>query len=80
MVLEKIEGLLEEGDSDDMMLLREKLLEKMSDSEKKALLLRFIDARIMRKEARVSSLKDRIKRIEHRVETLRMMKKAIEKM
>ena len=60
-------------------MLRENLLEKLSDSEKKKLVLRAFNARIMRKEARISRLQDRVKLIQHRAETLKMMKAAIEK-
>jgi regulator of sirC expression with transglutaminase-like and TPR domain len=90
MVLEKrkVEKWLEEQGGyfeHDMMLLREKL-DKIPDSEKKALLLRGLDAMIMRTEANASALKatvselqDDIKLTEHRAETLKMIKKTVEK-
>ena len=90
MVFEKrkIEKLLEEQGGyleHDMMLLREKL-DKISDSDKKALLLRGLDAMIMRTEADASTLKagvselnEEIKLAEHRAETLKMIKQTIEK-
>jgi hypothetical protein len=69
----------------DMMLLREKL-DKISDSDKKALLLRGLDAMIMTTEADASALKagvselnNEIKLAEHRAETLKMIKKTVEK-
>jgi len=90
MVLEKrkVEKWLEEQGGyleHDMMLLREKL-EKIPDSDKKALVLRGLDAMIMRTEANAASLKaavpelqNEIKLVEHRAETLKMIKKTVEK-
>ena len=69
----------------EVELLREKL-EKVPESDKKALALRFLDAMILRAEADASSLKAAvteldgdIKLAEHRAETLRMVKQKIEK-
>jgi hypothetical protein len=69
----------------EITLLQEKL-DKIPESDKKALLLRGLDAMIMRTEADASSLKtyvpelqNEIKLIEHRAETLKMIKQTIEK-
>ena len=50
-----------------------KLWEKLGDSEKKTLMLRLIDAKIMKKE-------QLIKDLEYKVETIEMIKNWIEKM
>jgi hypothetical protein len=47
--------------------------EKLGDSEKKTLATRMLDERIMKKELT-------IKYLEHKVETLKMIKKWVEKM
>ena len=49
------------------------LWEKLGDSEKKMLMLRILDARIMKKEQWIEDL-------QHKVETLKMIKMWIEKM
>ena len=49
------------------------LWEKLGDSEKKTLATRMLDERIMKKELK-------IKHLEHKVETLKMIKKWVEKM
>lgn len=67
---EKAKKMLEEQGEylvQDMAQLREKL-EKVPDSDEKALLLRFLDVMIMRAEADVSSPSGDIKLIEHRAE------------
>ena len=50
-----------------------KLWEKLGDSEKKTLMLRLLDAKIMKKE-------QWIKDLEYKVETIEMIKNWIEKM
>ena len=50
-----------------------KLWEKLGDSEKKTLMLRILDAKIMKKE-------QWIKDLQYKVETLEMVKMWIEKM
>jgi len=60
----------EEGKKSEMMLL---LFDKLSDSEKKALMLRKLEGKIMMKE-------DKIKLLQHKVETLKTIKSMIEKM
>ena len=47
--------------------------EKLGDGEKKTLATRMLDERIMKKELK-------IKYLEHKVETLKMIKKWVEKM
>jgi len=59
----------EEGKEHEMMMLWEKL----GDSEKKTLMLRKLDAKIMKKE-------QWIKDLQYKVETLKMIKMWIEKM
>ncbi len=59
----------EEGKGHEMMMLWEKL----GDSEKKTLMLRKLDAKIMKKE-------QWIKALQYKVETLKMIKGWIEKM
>ena len=49
------------------------LWEKLDDSQKKALATRMLDGRIMKKELK-------IKFLEHKVETLKMIKTWVEKM
>jgi len=60
----------EEGKKSEMMLL---LFDKLSDSEKKALMLRKLEVKIMMKE-------DKIKLLQHKLETLKTVKSMIEKM
>jgi len=60
----------EEGKKSEMMLL---LFDKLSDSEKKALMLRKLEGKIMMKE-------EKIKLLQHKVETLKTIKSMIEKM
>ncbi len=62
-------GKKEEGKEHEMMMLWEKL----GDSEKKTLMLRKLDAKIMKKE-------QWIKDLQYKVETLKMIKMWIEKM
>ena len=57
------------GKEHEMMMLWEKL----GDSEKKALMLRKLDAKIMKKE-------QWIKDLQYKIETLKMIKMWIEKM
>jgi len=59
----------EEGKEHEMMMLWEKL----GDSEKKTLMLRKLDAKIMKKEQWIEDL-------EYKVKTLKMIKGWIEKM
>jgi hypothetical protein len=59
----------EEGKESEMMMLWEKL----GDSEKKTLMLRKLDAKIMKKE-------QWIKALQYKVETLKMIKTWVEKM
>ena len=59
----------EEGKKSEMMLL----FDKLSDSEKKALMLRKLEVKIMMKE-------DKIKLLQHKLETLKTVKSMIEKM
>ena len=59
----------EEGKKSEMMML----FDKLSDSEKKALMLRKLEGKIMMKE-------DKIKLLQHKVETLKTIKSMIEKM
>ncbi len=59
----------EEGKEHEMMMLWEKL----GDSEKKTLMLRKLDAKIMKKE-------QWIKDLQYKVETLKMIKTWVEKM
>ena len=61
--------MCEEEGKEHMM----KLWEKLGDSEKKTLMLRILDAKIMKKE-------QWIKDLEYKVETLKMIKTWIEKM
>jgi len=60
----------EEGKKAKMLM---KLWEKLGDSEKKMLMQRILDAKIMKKE-------QWIKDLEYKVETLKMIKTWIEKM
>ena len=60
----------EEGKKPEMMIL---LWEKLGDSEKKALMMRKLDGKIMKKE-------HMIKQLQYKVETLKMIKTWIEKM
>jgi hypothetical protein len=60
----------EEGKKSEMMMM---LFDKLSDSEKKALMLRKLEGKIMMKE-------DKIKLLQHKVETLKTIKSMIEKM
>ena len=62
-------GHEEEGKKPEMMMLWEKL----GDSEKKALILRKLEGKIMMKESK-------IKLLQHKVETLKTIKSWIEKM
>jgi hypothetical protein len=62
-------GHEEEGKKSEMMMLWEKL----GDSEKKALMLRKLEGKIMMKEGK-------IKLLQHKVETLKTIKSWIEKM
>jgi hypothetical protein len=62
-------GHEEEGKKSDMMMLWEKL----GDSEKKTLMLRKLEGKIMMKESK-------IKLLQHKVETLKTIKSWIEKM
>ena len=59
----------EEGKMSEMMML----FDKLSDSEKKALMLRKLEGKIMKKECK-------IKLLQHKVETLKTIKSTIEKM
>jgi hypothetical protein len=59
----------EEGKEHEMMMLWEKL----GDSEKKTIMLRKLDAKIMKKE-------QWIKALQYKVETLKMIKTWVEKM
>jgi hypothetical protein len=61
-------GHEEEGKKPEMMMLWEKL----GDSEKKALMLRKLEGKIMMKE-------NKIKLLQHKVETLKTIKSWIEK-
>ena len=66
--------MCEEG-KEHMMMGKEHMMmlwEKLGDSEKKTLMLRKIDAKIMKKE-------QWIKDLEYKVETLKMIKMWIEK-
>jgi len=68
--------MCEEEGKEHMMMGKEhlmKLWEKLGDSEKKTLMLRILDAKIMKKE-------QWIKDLEYKVETLKMIKTWIEKM
>ena len=58
----------EEGKKFEMMMLREKL----GDSEKKALMMRKLEGKIMRKE-------HMIKQLQYKVETLKTIKSWLEK-
>ena len=60
----------EEGKKAKMMMM---LWEKLSDNEKKTLMLRKLDAKIMKKE-------QWIKDLQYKVETLKMIRTWIEKM
>ena len=60
----------EEGKKSEMMMM---LFDKLSDSEKKALMLRKLEGKIMMKEGK-------IKLLQHKVETLKTIKSMIEKM
>jgi len=59
----------EEGKKSEMMML----MEKLSDSEKKALMLRKLEGKIMMRESK-------IKLLQYKVETLKTIKAMIEKM
>ena len=60
----------EEGKKSEMLMM---LWDKLSDSEKKALMLRKLEGKIMKKESK-------IKLLQHKVETLKTIKSMIEKM
>jgi uncharacterized protein HemX len=60
----------EEGKKSEMMMM---LFDKLSDSEKKALMLRKLEGKIMMKESK-------IKLLQHKVETLKTIRSMIEKM
>jgi hypothetical protein len=60
----------EEGKKSEMMVM---LWDKLGDSEKKALMLRKLEGKIMKKESK-------IKLLQHKVETLKTIKSMIEKM
>jgi len=60
----------EEGKKSEMMMM---LWEKLGDSEKKALMLRKLEGKIMKKESK-------IKLLQYKVETLKTIKSMIEKM
>ena len=60
----------EEGKKSEMMMM---LWEKLGDNEKKALMLRKLEGKIMKKESK-------IKLLQHKVETLKTIKSMIEKM
>jgi hypothetical protein len=60
----------EEGKKSEMMMM---LWDKLGDSEKKALMLRKLEGKIMKKESM-------IKLLQHKVETLKTIKSLIEKM
>ncbi|HXY87585.1 MAG TPA: hypothetical protein VEG44_04035 [Candidatus Acidoferrales bacterium] len=67
--------MCEEG-KEHMMMGEENMMmlwEKLGDSEKKMLMLRILDARIMKKEQWIEDL-------QYKVETLKMIKMWIEKM
>jgi len=59
-----------EGKKSEMMMM---LFDKLSDSEKKALMLRKLEGKIMKKESM-------IKLLQYKVETLKTIKSMIEKM
>ena len=63
----------EEGKEHEMMHEMMRLWEKLGDSEKKTLMLRKLDAKIMKKEQWIRDL-------QYKVETLEMIKMWIEKM
>jgi len=60
----------EEGKKSEMMAM---LWEKLGDNEKKALMLRKLEGKIMKKESK-------IKLLQYKVETLKTVKSMIEKM
>ena len=60
----------EEGKKSEMMMM---LWDKLGDSEKKALMLRKLEGKIMKKESK-------IKLLQYKVETLKTIKSWIEKM
>ena len=60
----------EEGRKSEMMAM---LWEKLDDNEKKTLMLRKIEGKIMKKEGK-------IKLLQHKVETLKTIKSMMEKM
>ncbi|MGB8310603.1 MAG: hypothetical protein WCE81_01915 [Halobacteriota archaeon] len=60
----------EEGKKSEMMMM---LWDKLGDSEKKALMLRKLEGKIMKKESK-------IKLLQYKVETLKTIKSSIEKM
>ena len=60
----------EEGKKSEMMMM---LWDKLGDSEKKALILRKLEGKIMKKESK-------IKLLQYKVETLKTIKSLIEKM
>ena len=68
--LKKMYEHKEEGKKSEMMVM---LWEKLGDSEKKALMLRKLEGKIMKKESM-------IKLLQHKVETLKTIKSWIEKM
>jgi len=60
----------EEGKKSEMMMM---LWDKLGDSEKKALMLRKLEGKIMKKESK-------IKLLQYKVETLKTIKSWVEKM
>jgi hypothetical protein len=60
----------EEGKKSEMMMM---LWDKLGDSEKKALMLRKLEGKIMKKESK-------IKLLQYKVETLKTIKSFMEKM
>jgi len=60
----------EEGKKSEMMMM---LWDKLGDSEKKALMLRKLEGKILKKENKIMLL-------QHKVETLKTIKSWIEKM
>jgi len=60
----------EEGKKSEMMMMM--LWDKLGDSEKKALMLRKLEGKIMKKESK-------IKLLQYKVETLKTIKSIVEK-
>jgi hypothetical protein len=69
---EKHEGAPEMEHAKKGWIMKKMLLEQLDDEAKKQYVLRKLDERIMKKEFKV-------KLIEHKIETLRMMKKWVER-